>query len=84
MCGVFALFLNRPLNAEDIRLARQGTAALVHRGPDASGEWFDTEKGVYLGHRRLAIVDLSDRSSNQWSLTIWSFLTMARSTIFAM
>lgn len=63
MCGVFALFLNRPLNAEDIRLARQGTAALVHRGPDASGEWFDTEKGVYLGHRRLAIVDLSDRSS---------------------
>ncbi|MBB5204475.1 asparagine synthase (glutamine-hydrolyzing) [Inhella inkyongensis] len=31
--------------------------ALVHRGPDSAGAWF--EQGVALGHRRLAIVDLS-------------------------
>jgi len=32
---------------------------LHHRGPDDSGVWEDSEAGVALGHRRLAIVDLS-------------------------
>jgi asparagine synthase (glutamine-hydrolysing) len=33
--------------------------ALVHRGPDDSGEWVDAEAGVAMGLRRLAILDLS-------------------------
>ncbi len=33
--------------------------ALLHRGPDASGTWADAATGVTLGHRRLAILDLS-------------------------
>jgi len=32
---------------------------LQHRGPDDSGLWLDADCGVALGHRRLAIVDLS-------------------------
>lgn len=32
---------------------------LSHRGPDYAGEWFDAGGQVALGHRRLAIVDLS-------------------------
>lgn len=35
------------------------TNALAHRGPDDSGFWLDEAAGVGLGHRRLAIVDLS-------------------------
>ena len=31
---------------------------LEHRGPDAEGFWHDSERGVYLGHRRLSIIDL--------------------------
>src|SRR5258708_4787811 len=33
--------------------------ALVHRGPDDSGEWIDGEHGVAIGFRRLAIIDVS-------------------------
>jgi len=33
--------------------------ALTHRGPDASGTWIDHEAGVFLGHRRLSVIDLS-------------------------
>jgi len=35
------------------------TNALVHRGPDDSGVWVDEASGVGLGHRRLAILDLT-------------------------
>jgi asparagine synthase (glutamine-hydrolysing) len=34
--------------------------ALAHRGPDQQGEWTDAR--VYMGHRRLSIIDLSDRA----------------------
>ena len=39
------------------------TAALWRRGPDAGGVFVDEEAGVALGHRRLAILDLSERGA---------------------
>jgi len=32
---------------------------IKHRGPDSSGYWQDVSAGISLGHRRLAIVDLT-------------------------
>ncbi len=32
---------------------------MLHRGPDDAGEWWSTDGCVGLGHRRLAIIDLS-------------------------
>jgi asparagine synthase (glutamine-hydrolysing) len=44
------------------------TASLVHRGPDASGSFFDRDVGLGFGHRRLSILDLSERGQQpMWS-----------------
>jgi Asparagine synthase (glutamine-hydrolyzing) len=34
-------------------------ATLAHRGPDGSDAWGDAAAGIGLGHRRLAIIDLT-------------------------
>ena len=40
-------------------MASRMAESLAHRGPDDRGVWADPETGVSLGHRRLAIIDLS-------------------------
>jgi asparagine synthase (glutamine-hydrolysing) len=41
--------------------------ALVHRGPDAEGFWADRESGVFLGHRRLSVIDIAGGSQPMWT-----------------
>lgn len=62
MCGL-AGFLS--LSREGERRARVSamTATLKNRGPDASGIYVDDQSGVALGHRRLAVLDLSPRGA---------------------
>lgn len=62
MCGIsgFSVIPNTQINYSDVILNMN--TALAHRGPDASGVWND--ESVYLGHVRLAIIDLQS-SSNQ-------------------
>ncbi len=55
MCG-FAGILGCLASAEAVRSMSD---AIAHRGPDDGGVWFDASKGIALGHRRLAVVDLS-------------------------
>lgn len=42
-------------------LVERTTAAIAHRGPDGDGHW--CEGPVGLGHRRLAIIDLTDQAA---------------------
>lgn len=56
MCGIFGSTISMPTCLERLRRALD---ALSHRGPDQWGEWRDER--VYVGHRRLSILDLSER-----------------------
>ena len=42
--------------------------ALAHRGPDGEGTWIDQNSRVFLGHRRLSIVDLAAGSQPMTTL----------------
>ena len=48
-----------PNNVSAERL-KQMTDAIAHRGPDGEGFWLNENKTVGFGHRRLAIIDLSE------------------------
>ena len=43
------------------------TAALSHRGPDGEGLYVDSQCPVYLGHRRLAIIDVVGGAQPMWN-----------------
>ena len=45
-------------NAESI--LRPMTDSLIHRGPDASNIFSDTDSNLLMGHRRLSIIDTSE------------------------
>jgi len=59
MCGI-AGYWSTKINENAESVLRRMTLAIAHRGPDADGAWLDIPRGVALGHRRLAIVDLTD------------------------
>ena len=61
MCGITGLLdLNHSHPAETLQATvKQMSDALRHRGPDDRGEWADSENGLALGFRRLAILDLT-------------------------
>jgi asparagine synthase (glutamine-hydrolysing) len=54
MCGITG-FVGAGTEAD----LRRMSATLAHRGPDDSGEWIDRSRAVYLGFRRLSILDLA-------------------------
>lgn len=40
---------------------------LAHRGPDEEGVYIDDKRKIYLGHRRLSIIDLDGGKQPMWS-----------------
>ncbi len=61
MCGIAGLL--RPSGGDQSLLAGIATRmadTMAHRGPDASGIWSNARSGIAFGHRRLAILELSE------------------------
>jgi asparagine synthase (glutamine-hydrolysing) len=61
MCAIAGLYAFAasapPADRAELRTIRDHMSA---RGPDGLGEWFSNDGRVALGHRRLAIIDLSE------------------------
>ncbi len=60
MCGIAGFLTRDTLTAdESTRIATTMSLSIRHRGPDDAGTWVDPTCGIALGHRRLAILDLT-------------------------
>lgn len=57
MCGIFGLVAPAGIGSTRVAAALD---SLAHRGPDQEGSW--ANERVYVGHRRLSILDLSERA----------------------
>lgn len=61
MCGISGIYYSS--QPAELSQLKKMTDAIVHRGPDGDGHWLSSDKNVGLGHRRLSIIDLSERGS---------------------
>ena len=60
MCGISGIIdfknkINNPLKEINDLNSKN-----INRGPDDGGVWFNMEKKVFFGHKRLSIIDLSE------------------------
>src|SRR4051812_5712041 len=62
MCGV-AGFVGQGDRSDIVSMTR----ALAHRGPDGEGIYIDEMERAFLGHRRLAILDIAGGKQPMWS-----------------
>jgi asparagine synthase (glutamine-hydrolysing) len=61
MCGIAGILNTGKHPDYDLReVIRRMSDALSHRGPDGDGLWHDSNNTIALGHRRLAVLDLSE------------------------
>jgi asparagine synthase (glutamine-hydrolysing) len=64
MCGIAGIYAYHyaanPVDRSELRTIRDHMAA---RGPDGVGEWYSPDERVAFGHRRLTIIDLSERGA---------------------
>ena len=78
MCGIAGLLDLDARTSTEVLHARAAAMAevLAHRGPDDEGTWADAAAGIALGHRRLAVIDLTpmghqpmSSADGRWTLT---------------
>ncbi len=63
MCGIAGIWTeNKNSNQKNRVLINSMIEALYHRGPDYKGTWYNEKEGIFLGHSRLSIIDLSEKA----------------------
>lgn len=79
MCGFIAALSSARATVQEAAL-RAGLSQMARRGPDAEGVWQD--EGVFLGHRRLAILDLDPRSSQPFHSSCGRYVVVFNGEIY--
>ncbi len=65
MCGINGIIsFGEQVDKKNIQKMND---CLKHRGPDGEGIWLSPNKKIALGHRRLSIIDLSNRGAQPMS-----------------
>ncbi|HYE29633.1 MAG TPA: asparagine synthase (glutamine-hydrolyzing) [Allosphingosinicella sp.] len=84
MCGIAGYFGGRfDSGAPGARaLLGRMAGAIAYRGPDSAGAWVDAEHKVALGHRRLAILDLSPAGEQPMESPSGRFVTVYNGEIY--
>ena len=62
MCGILGVIKTAEDNFIDKKILTSMRDSMFHRGPDGSGIWISKDKRIGLAHRRLSIVDLSEKA----------------------
>jgi len=62
MCGVCGF-----IGKGGVKDLKRMMDALAHRGPDDQGMWCDPSSSVFIGHRRLSILDIAGGGQPMWT-----------------
>lgn len=68
MCGFLGYISENKIERDKFEMLSNCLLTLIHRGPDAGKSYLD--ENVYLGHRRLSIIDLSEQASQPFKSTL--------------
>ncbi len=80
MCGLTGYLSNK--NFDHLNLLNRMGQAIAHRGPDASGIWFDENSGIAFCHRRLSIIDLSEAGAQPMLSASGNFVMVFNGEIY--
>src|SRR4029077_15024120 len=84
MCGIVGFWHpSSSLGSDALSgLVRKMATTIDHRGPDGDGVWVDPAAGIALGHRRLAIIDLSAAAARARETGIGRFVITCNGEIY--
>jgi asparagine synthase (glutamine-hydrolysing) len=85
MCAIVGLRLKKSLGNLDVLAAtiRQMSDSMLHRGPDSGDVWCDLSATVALGHRRLAIRDLSPAGAQPMHSACGNFVIVYNGEVYS-
>ncbi len=61
MCGIAGFKIFKKKKEGNLNLLKDMTNLIAHRGPDSNGYWVSNPDKIFIGHRRLSILDLTDK-----------------------
>ena len=83
MCGIAGILSfdpeKRPIDEQTIVNMRD---TMIHRGPDVAGSYINNNASLGFGHRRLAIIDLSESASQPMQLVDGSLTIVFNGEIY--
>ena len=85
MCGIagFLALAGCRSGAPSLQILDAMTDTLAHRGPDSRGTWYDPVRGVGLGHRRLAIRDLTPAGAQPMTSSCGRFVIVYNGEVYS-